>query len=439
MDQAIQILPIPKQATKWINDMQHSYSVRAFLWRSIFGFLIFACANLLVLIDIPQLDSHQALIYTLSACTIPYLITGWVIQRLLFIPPIEGNAIILLSTLLPFGVAAAIFSQSDFAFSWPMFLSITLLTALVYRWSYQRHIHTNRFRFVFINQNTLERFLHTSQFHQLPHRTLLIDFVVLNEAIIDPQDVLVWDPDESISTNHLRQLTLSKYQHLKILSLDRAIELLTARVSLDHLNRDFISLEERAIYGPLKRVIDFLGAIFLLALLSPLLMILAIMILSIDGRPIFFRQKRVGLNGKIFNILKFRTMDHSSQSRFARPKHDTQRITSLGQWLRHHRLDELPQLYNVIQGEMSLIGPRPEYAGYARLFRRQIPHYAFRHLVKPGITGWAQVQQGHNTGPLEATIKLTYDLYYVKHYSLILDLLIAFKTLRIVITGFGAK
>ena len=92
-----------------------------------------------------------------------------------------------------------------------------------------------------------------------------------------------------------------------------------------------------------------------------------------------------------------------------------------------------------MRGEMSLIGPRPEYAGYARLFRRQIPHYAFRHLVKPGITGWAQIQQGHNTGPLEATIKLTYDLYYVKHYSLILDLLIAFKTLRIMITGFGAK
>ncbi len=419
--------------------MQHSYSAQAFLWRSSLGFLIFASAIFLVYLDTPSLRPYHTLLQTISACAIPYVVTGWVIQRLLFIPPIEGNAIILLATLLPFGLTALILSNSSLIISWLVFLFITLLTSLVYRWSYQRHIHTNRLRFVFINQSPLERFLQTSQFHQLPHRTLLIDFVVLNDAIVNPQDVLVWDPDESISTQHVRQLTLSKYQHLKILPLDRAIELLTARISLDHLNRDFISLEERAIYGPIKRAIDLVGAIALSLILSPLLVTITIMILCIDGRPIFFRQKRVGIDGKIFNILKFRTMDQSSQSRFARPKHDTQRITRLGQWLRHHRIDELPQLYNVLRGEMSLIGPRPEYAGYARLFRRQIPHYAFRHLVKPGITGWAQVQQGHNTGPLEATIKLTYDLYYVKHYSLILDLLIAFKTLRIVITGFGAK
>lgn len=419
--------------------MQRSYSAQVFLSRSSLGFLIFAGAIFLILLDISSLRPYYIILQTICACAIPYIVTGWVIQRLLFIPPIEGNAIILLATLLPFGLTALCLINSTLIISWPIFLLITLQTNLVYRWSYQRHIHINRFRFIFINQSTLERFLQTSQFYQLPHRTLLIDFLVLNDAIVNPLDVLVWDPDENISTQHVRQLTLSKYQHLKILPLDRAIELLTARISLDHLNRDFINLEERAIYGSIKRAIDLLGAILLSLMLSPLLVIITIMILCIDGRPIFFRQKRVGIDGQIFSILKFRTMNQSSQSRFARPKHDTQRITRLGQWLRHHRLDELPQLYNVMQGKMSLIGPRPEYVGYARLFRRQIPHYAFRHLVKPGITGWAQVQQGHNTGPLEAKIKLTYDLYYVKHYSLILDLLIAFKTLRIMITGFGAK
>ena len=419
--------------------MQHTYSTQAFFWRSSLGFLIFASAILLVYLDIRLLQPYHALLFTISACAIPYIFTGWVIQRLLFIPPIEGNAIILLATLLPFGLTALVLGNLLTTISWSIFLAITLLTMWAYRWSYQRHIHTNRFRFVFINQHTLNRFLDTSQFDHLPHRTLLIDFTVLDHASVHSQDVLVWDPDETISTQDLRQLTLSKYQHLKILPLDRAIELLTARISLDHLNRDFISLEERTIYGPIKRAIDLMGATLLSITLSPFLLAIAIAILCMDGRPIFFRQKRVGLNGNIFNILKFRTMNHSAQSRFARIKHDSQRITRLGQWLRHHRIDELPQLYNVIRGEMSLIGPRPEYAGYARLFRRQIPHYAFRHLVKPGITGWAQVQQGHNTGPLEATIKLTYDLYYVKHYSLILDLLIAFKTLRIMITGFGAK
>lgn len=419
--------------------MQHTYSTQAFFWRSSLGFLIFACAILLVYLDIRLLQPYHALLFTISACAIPYIFTGWVIQRLLLIPPIEGNAIVLLATLLPFGLTALVFGNLLPTISWSIFLAITLLTMWAYRWSYQRHIHTNRFRFVFMNQHTLNRFLDTSQFDHLPHRTLLIDFTVLDHASVHSQDVLVWDPDETISTQDLRQLTLSKYQHLKILPLDRAIELLTARISLDHLNRDFISLEERSIYGPIKRGMDLMGATLLSITLSPFLLAIAITILCMDGRPIFFRQKRVGLNGNIFNILKFRTMNHSAQSRFARIKHDSQRITRLGQWLRHHRIDELPQLYNVMRGEMSLIGPRPEYAGYARLFRRQIPHYAFRHLVKPGITGWAQIQQGHNTGPLEATIKLTYDLYYVKHYSLILDLLIAFKTLRIMITGFGAK
>lgn len=116
-----------------------------------------------------------------------------------------------------------------------------------------------------------------------------------------------------------------------------------------------------------------------------------------------------------------------------------QRITRVGRFIRRWRLDELPQLYNVLAGHMSLIGPRPEQLAFVDAFATRIPAYTYRHLVRPGITGWAQAQQGYAEGEAANTVKLSYDLYYVAHYSMALDLLIAFKTGRIVLSGFGSR
>ena len=115
------------------------------------------------------------------------------------------------------------------------------------------------------------------------------------------------------------------------------------------------------------------------------------------------------------------------------------RITRLGAWLRQTRLDEIPQLWNVLRGQMSLIGPRPEQTAFVTQFAQEIPSYPYRHLVRPGLTGWAQVQQGYAAGAQETAVKLSYDLYYVRHYSLAMDLLILAKTLRTVVTGQGAR
>jgi lipopolysaccharide/colanic/teichoic acid biosynthesis glycosyltransferase len=155
--------------------------------------------------------------------------------------------------------------------------------------------------------------------------------------------------------------------------------------------------------------------------------------------PVLFSQIRIGRNGREFRIWKLRSMRHeeATTARFAQPNDD--RVTSVGKIIRRTRLDELPQLWNVLKGDMSLIGPRPEQAEFVRVFTHRIPAYPYRHLVRPGLTGWAQVQQGYADNEEQTAIKLSYDLYYVAHYSVVLDLLIAYKTIRIIAGGFGSR
>jgi lipopolysaccharide/colanic/teichoic acid biosynthesis glycosyltransferase len=158
-----------------------------------------------------------------------------------------------------------------------------------------------------------------------------------------------------------------------------------------------------------------------------------------DGAPVLFRQERVGRDGKRFILFKFRTM----RCRGDRPDEDIYtregdpRVTRLGRWLRKLRLDELPQLWNALKGDISLIGPRPEWSKCAERYEQTIPFYHFRHLVKPGITGWAQVNYPYGENDEDAVEKLKYDLYYIRHYSLKLDAMIVLKTLYTMLFGKG--
>jgi lipopolysaccharide/colanic/teichoic acid biosynthesis glycosyltransferase len=154
--------------------------------------------------------------------------------------------------------------------------------------------------------------------------------------------------------------------------------------------------------------------------------------------PVLFWQERMGQGGKPFWMVKFRSMRvQPAGTQFARA--GDQRLTRVGKWIRRFRLDELPQLWHVLRGEMSLIGPRPEQVPFAQEFSQCIPYYMCRHLVKPGITGWAQVNQGYAAGVQETRLKLEYDLYYVKYLSLWLDGLIIAKTIKTIMTGFGSR
>lgn len=223
-------------------------------------------------------------------------------------------------------------------------------------------------------------------------------------------------------------------------------ESLTGRVEVDHLSENsFGSLVPARGYFYLKTIIDFFVALAFLPLLLPVLAMAALAIKLEDGGPVLFRQRRVGHSGRPFEVLKFRTMRVTAPGapRDLRAAAMTgaldPRITRVGAFLRQTRLDELPQIWNILRGQMSWIGPRPEAEVLSLWYTGEIPFYRYRHVVKPGISGWAQTNQGHVAEVEEIHRKLQYDFYYIKYFSPALDILIVFKTMRTMLTGFGAR
>jgi exopolysaccharide biosynthesis polyprenyl glycosylphosphotransferase len=188
----------------------------------------------------------------------------------------------------------------------------------------------------------------------------------------------------------------------------------------------------------LKRYADILISLVLLVLSAPLILVAGLMVKLQDGGPVLYRQQRSGLLGQPFQILKIRTMSTTAEADFAQwARIDDQRITPIGRWLRKTRLDELPQLLNVLQGDMSLIGPRPERPELEKQLEEAIPNYRLRHWIRPGVSGWAQVNMNYSSSFREAELKLGYDLYYLRNANLLLDLLILFKTIKIILKAAG--
>jgi sugar transferase (PEP-CTERM system associated) len=188
----------------------------------------------------------------------------------------------------------------------------------------------------------------------------------------------------------------------------------------------------------LKKVIDKILATTLLVLSSPILLIISILVKISSKGPALFKQIRTGENGKDFKLIKFRTMCQDAEKDGAQwAQQNDPRVTKIGKLLRLTRLDELPQLWNVIMGEMSFIGPRPERPVFNKDLEKQIPFYDLRHLVRPGITGWAQVLYPYGASVQDAKEKLQYDLFYIKNYSLFLDVAIILKTIRVILFGRG--
>jgi exopolysaccharide biosynthesis polyprenyl glycosylphosphotransferase len=193
-----------------------------------------------------------------------------------------------------------------------------------------------------------------------------------------------------------------------------------------------LSLQDPALYGwnqVLKRSFDLAGSALLLIILAPFLGAIALLIRYVDGPPLLYRQERMGLDGRRFQMLKFRTMrvDAEAESGPVWAVPDDPRRSRMGSFLRRFSLDELPQLWNVLRGEMSLVGPRPERPVFIQEFRQHVPQYILRHKVKAGMTGWAQVNGWRGNTPV--TRRTEYDLYYIEHWSLALDLKILWLTL----------
>jgi lipopolysaccharide/colanic/teichoic acid biosynthesis glycosyltransferase len=220
-------------------------------------------------------------------------------------------------------------------------------------------------------------------------------------------------------------------------------ESLTGRVELEHLSENsFGSLVPARGYFYLKAAIDFFVALAVLPVALPLMGMIALAIRVDSEGPAFFRQKRMGHAGKHIIVYKFRTMRDApveDDREAAITGDDDERITRVGRVLRKSRLDELPQIFNILKGEMSWIGPRPEADVLSRWYQSEIPFYRYRHVVKPGISGWAQVNQGHVADVEQVHRKLQYDFYYIKYFSPWLDILIFVRTLKTMLTGFGSR
>ena len=216
-------------------------------------------------------------------------------------------------------------------------------------------------------------------------------------------------------------------------------ERLTGKLALDQLQPSHLifspTLCRGSLHAVLQRGLSVLLAAIGLVLGAPLLLAIALLIKWDSAGPVFFVQERIGKDGRKFSLMKFRTMRPVDRRPSEWVKDNGDRITPIGRWLRKFRLDELPQLFNVVLGHMNLIGPRPHPASNYELFMRHIPFYAFRTTVRPGITGWAQVRYGYANDLQEEIEKMRYDLYYIKYHSFRLDVEILFRTIAVVVLG----
>src|SRR5438093_4551616 len=247
----------------------------------------------------------------------------------------------------------------------------------------------------------------------------------------------------SLSTQLLERLVHAQFQETRVYTLESFYETEWRYLPLGIIDpfwplQSGFQLARTSPYHYLKRLFDVVASSIALIICAPLFVLVALLIRMQDGSPVFFRQERVGRDGRRFILFKFRTMrrcDEADEDIYTR-KGD-RRVTSVVRWLRNFRLDELPQLWNALKGDISLIGPRPEWSKCAERYEQTIPFYHFRHLVKPGITGWAQVNFPYGESEEDGVEKLKYDLYYIRHYSLKLDAMIVLKTLYTMLFGKG--
>lgn len=257
-------------------------------------------------------------------------------------------------------------------------------------------------------------------------------------------DQVVLALTERRGTTPARALMRLKFSGVHVDDAHSLHEKLMGAIAIDNLSPSWLILSEGFRKSPLlmaaKRLIDLLSASVILLLVWPVLLLAAIAIRLESRGPVFFRQTRVGLGGHPFEVLKFRSMRVNAEANGPQwATEDDKRVTRVGRFLRKYRLDEFPQLFNVLRGEMSLVGPRPERPEFTEMLEQEISFFGLRHTVRPGVTGWAQVKYPYGSTTEDAKRKLELDLFYIKHLAITLDLAIIFETAKVVLLGRGSK
>ena len=240
------------------------------------------------------------------------------------------------------------------------------------------------------------------------------------------------------------QLTKIHLGGVRVITAEFFAESVFGKVLLRDVDEEWVldrelSLTQNANYGRLKTLLDRTMALLLLLFFLPIIFLVSLAILATDGRPILYVQKRCGVHGEVFNVFKFRTMKNRKEEGSHYTGEKDERVTLLGRWLRPSRMDEVPQLWNILLGEMSLIGPRAEWVKLVEKYEQDIPFYQLRHEVPPGLTGWAQVNYPYGSNLEDTKEKLRYDLYYIRNHSFLLDFQIVLKTIYVVLAKVGGK
>jgi sugar transferase (PEP-CTERM system associated) len=243
----------------------------------------------------------------------------------------------------------------------------------------------------------------------------------------------------------LRQLLDCKVSGTKVYDLNTHFEKTLGQIRVDFLSASWLIFGDGFNQGAwrtgVKRVFDIICSALLLVVASPIMLVTALLIKLESPGSVFYRQERVGQNNSTFQVVKFRSMrnDAEKDGQPVWAQANDARVTRIGAIIRRLRIDELPQIFNVLKGEMSLVGPRPERPFFVEQLTQEIPFYALRHSIKPGVTGWAQVRYAYGSTVEDSLQKLQFDLYYVKNHTLFLDLVVLMETVAVVLTGRGAR
>ena len=376
---------------------------------------------------------HIKIINSALICLIAYALAAVSINKLLYFPGKQSWLHILPAVGLSYGSVFFISGILFITFSNSFVLINSLLATLFFVGDFiRRNCHLPNMAYIPHGR--------AGSAAQIPHAR----WICLNtpELPRTPVQAVVADlhcPD--LSADWQRFLAACTLDGIPVYNIRQIEESLTGRVKIRHLyENDLGSLLPPAGYMLVKRLLDILCVLAALPFALPLMLLTAIAIRLESAGSVLFVQNRVGQGGREFKIYKFRSMRTDSEQNGAQlAQVGDSRITHVGSFIRKTRLDELPQFFNILKGDMSLIGPRPEQKVFVEQFEKSIPFYQYRHIVKPGLSGWAQVTQGYAGNTDETQVKIEHDFYYIKHFSFSLDVLIIFKTVKIILTGFGAR
>jgi len=407
-----------------------------YIWFGIFATVVSVInPMLLALVGIGMSQQDIDVVSNGALASLLAIIAGFLItRRLLSVPLLQSYGYVALTFVGSFALVAVGLKFLRIDFSSPQFfLAMVMITGLS-----ELFFYANR-QWVPMKMAVVPG---AAPVAQLPE--LLVDSVqitVLNSVPTIDFDYsgVIADLTLNLEPKWERFLALAALRGIPVYHIKQFNESMSGRVVVDHLRENTLgAVVPSLIYPQFKRAIDSLTALLWLPVVAAILGVCAILIKFDTPGPIFYCQRRAGFGGRPFTIFKLRTMTDNHDGGDYTVERD-KRITRVGRFLRQYRLDELPQIINILRGDMSWIGPRPEAIPLAEWYEREVPFYIYRHIVRPGISGWAQVHQGNVAAVDAARLKLEYDFYYIKHFSFWLDAVIVLKTVRAIVTGFGSR